>query len=533
MAGRNLLEGIIPQQPIGRNLLANIQRPTITGVGQPAPPEDFGEIRQAPSFTIGEVAGQAARNIPESAVEFGRAVAQPFLHPIETAQSLGTLAEGIAQKFTPGVQPSEEVVDSVWDFFKDRYGGLENIKRTIAEDPVGFTADLSGILSAGGALAGKITSASSKAAKIAKSVGKVGRAIDPLKAAGLVVSAPLKMAGKLGKQIIGNITTGVGAETIQRAFNRKPDFIRALKGEIDMDDLLRSSEGALQGMKADRAADYIDRLSRLERSRAVANIEPIKRRMSRRLKQNFRAKIAPDGTLDLERSVFSRGVRSDVEEIYKLVNTWDDTTPLGLDTLKRQLDDYFAPSKNSQALVTGLKHDVKNEIIRQVPEYAVMTRNYEKSSLLLKQIERSLSLKDRASAETTIRKITGALKENNEYRRQMLDKLQEFSTVDFQDAVAGINMQKVLPQGLVGRLTDISIGTNILFNGIMATDPTLFAVLMASSPRAMAGFLNVLGKGVRGSGKVFKAATTVSPASFQVGRIGLKVKLQPQLSELE
>jgi len=38
----------------------------------------------------------------------------------------------------------------VYKMVSDRYGGWENIKKTVSEDPVGFASDVSAILTGGG-----------------------------------------------------------------------------------------------------------------------------------------------------------------------------------------------------------------------------------------------------------------------------------------------------------------------------------------------------------------------------------------------
>lgn len=86
--------------------------------------------------------------------------------------------------------------DAVGQFYKDRYGGVENIKRSAYEDPVGVALDASIVLGGGGAgLKGLgALSKSSKLAKAGQIASKVGRIIDPVSTAG-------KGLGKIGSAI--------------------------------------------------------------------------------------------------------------------------------------------------------------------------------------------------------------------------------------------------------------------------------------------------------------------------------------------
>ena len=67
---------------------------------------------------------QAVMNTPQSALQFGKDLVTPLLHPIETAKSLKDLGVGVYQLFTPGVQPNEELAKAVGNYFVNRYGNL-------------------------------------------------------------------------------------------------------------------------------------------------------------------------------------------------------------------------------------------------------------------------------------------------------------------------------------------------------------------------------------------------------------------------
>ena len=133
------------------------------------------------TLSAGEVATGALTNLGPSALQFGKDVAQPFLHPIETAENLKNLGHGVLQKtgILPGTE-HEKYADAVGKFFADRYGGIENVKRTLATDPVGMASDLSVLLTGGGSLAAKLPATAGRVGEIA---GTVGRVVDPINVA--------------------------------------------------------------------------------------------------------------------------------------------------------------------------------------------------------------------------------------------------------------------------------------------------------------------------------------------------------------
>jgi len=129
----------------------------------------------------------AVTHIPESTVEFGKNIAQPFIHPVETAESLGNLGLGVMEKL--GVKSGsehEKYADAFGDFLVKRYGSMDAVKNTLATDPVGMAADLSMFLTGGETALVRIPATTGK---VAETVGAVGRMVDPLRAGGKLATA--------------------------------------------------------------------------------------------------------------------------------------------------------------------------------------------------------------------------------------------------------------------------------------------------------------------------------------------------------
>lgn len=128
-----------------------------------------------------QVGSEALSNLDDSAIEYGKNLWQAMRHPIETGQQLYGLMAGAVEKAIPGGEDKHaEILENTTNFFKERYGGtnfgevVESIKRTMAEDPVGFLSDLSVVI-AGPGTAVKVAQVAGKAAKVAK-IAKAGSA---------------------------------------------------------------------------------------------------------------------------------------------------------------------------------------------------------------------------------------------------------------------------------------------------------------------------------------------------------------------
>ena len=99
-----------------------------------------GEMPPVDGLGAMETVDLAIRNAPGSAWNAAKTIATPFLHPLDTATALGKTAAGAAQLATDsglGMDDYRNNARAVGDMYGERYGGCENIKRTIAADPVG------------------------------------------------------------------------------------------------------------------------------------------------------------------------------------------------------------------------------------------------------------------------------------------------------------------------------------------------------------------------------------------------------------
>lgn len=148
------------------------------------------EMLQGALHSKGIDVGKALGNIPESGYNFAKNLIEPFVDFNKTVEGIGRTAVGAVEKLIPGKQDDEKYADAVGQFFKNRYGGMEELKNTIETDPVGFLVDLSGMLGIGAA-------ATSKIPVISKSLGAVSAVTDPLRLAGVPFNNPLmrKMTG--------------------------------------------------------------------------------------------------------------------------------------------------------------------------------------------------------------------------------------------------------------------------------------------------------------------------------------------------
>jgi hypothetical protein len=134
-------------------------------------------VRELPGprreYSAFEVPVQMVKNAPSSAMRFAGGLYDVITSPVQTAKGVLDIGAGAIQsvlpqtvvdwvnRFEANPEAGRQVVEAAraaGGVISDRWGGYENIKRTLAEDPVGAMADLSTLLTGvGGAakLAGK------------------------------------------------------------------------------------------------------------------------------------------------------------------------------------------------------------------------------------------------------------------------------------------------------------------------------------------------------------------------------------------
>lgn len=125
------------------------------------------------------------------------------------AQKIPVIGKPLANRLTN----QESRANALGDFYKNRYGGVENIKKTLYEDPVGVVLDASTLISGAGALTkgAGIVGKSSGLTKTGTNIIRAGEAIDPF-------VGMSKLAGKVTRPAVGRIskTTGLNEDIALR-----------------------------------------------------------------------------------------------------------------------------------------------------------------------------------------------------------------------------------------------------------------------------------------------------------------------------
>lgn len=441
----------------------------------------------------------------------------------DTVRGIGGLAKDVAAvPFQGGaIGPNLEGLGAL---LSERYGSLEAFEQTLRDDPAGFAADLSGLLTgAGGAARGAATTGS-RLGRAGAAAAKVGTAIDPItqgvRAASAVGGPGVRAAGSFAAAGLG-ATTGSGTAPVRVGVTRNTKaFRQAMRGKITDLDIVEHARQGAQEIRRKRSSLYQSRLDSLPERKM--RLEPVKAKMAE-LEEDFRVRRTegspaeaptpanPQGRAEQksrvvlsEAAVGAQG-RRDIASIINTVDNWEDTSVLGMDALKRQLDDFYSDSSQARAFVADLRGEVKKQL-DTVPGYKQMTKDYAEATELINLIEKELSLNQQAG--TSVRKLANALNQNNGFRRIVIEALDESGGTRLLEETAGSTFTDIAPRGIMRPIT----GGAIIGSAATGTLEALPALLL-TSPRAVGELLTSLA-GVRKGALRMADAVPGAPNSF-------------------
>lgn len=315
--------------------------------------------------------------------------------------------------------------------------------------------------------------------------------------------------------VLGKLS-GVGQTALKEAWRGGTGYLDALRGKISGEDVTTAVKDALVNVKDQRLQNYQALLGNVEADASLIDMRPIKDQLSN-LMQSYKVKVLPDGNLDTSRIAMGQTGRNDIKQIIETVSTWGskpgDNTAIGLDTLKRQLDDFYSDSSQARAFVTSIRNKVKDQIVKSNPDYAEMTKGYSDATKAIKDFESALMLRKqgmtgRVTDDMTLNRLMRSMGDNQELKADLLTQLGNKSGQDLISQVAGTNMSNWGPKGIAGSTA------NLLSLGGLSNAARMFTV---GSPRLQGEVINKLGSGSR----LLDRATGGQATRGQMSTLGL------------
>ncbi len=415
------------------------------------------EQKQSQPLTAGEVARGAVTNFVPSLGNMIGDIVSAISSPLQTGKAILDVGAGALQNILPEKivqligedKASRDAANKVGQFYMDRYGSQEAVKKVIATDPAGFLADVSTVLT-GGAMA------TTKAPMVSSALSRTASIVDPLALTARTATAGLTGAGKVAENVLG-ATTGVGKEAISQAFRAGAEggqagkqFTSNLRGQADMMDVLDVAKQNLEQLRKDRSQTYQANMANIKGDKTVLSFDGI----DKALDDAF-------GQVSFKGQVKNQDAAAKVQEAKDIIDAWKKLdpaeyhTPEGIDALKQsvgQILETVQPRTRSDTVMKGIYNSIKSEITSQAPTYAKTMKAYTDATEQIQEIQRALSLGDKASADTAMRKLQSLMRNNANtnygQRLKLAQQLEQQGGKQMMPALAGQSMAEWTPRGI-------------------------------------------------------------------------------------
>lgn len=321
----------------------------------------------------------------------------------------------------------------------------------------------------------------------AAALGAAGEAIVP------VAKVLTKALGGGAANILGG-TTGAGAETFRQAYKGGDEFVANMRDKVDFGDVVEKAKTGVDKMRQDMYQRYATAKGGWANDTKPLDFVPIVQSYVDAAK-----KFSFEGTPQ-------PGVADVKVKVEQVLSDWLSNakgnpkfaTVEGMDALKRHLATIVPADVNNRAgrsFVTSVTDSVKDGIIAQRPQYADAMKDYWKSTNEIDEISKSLSLGDKASTDTALRKLQSLMRnttasnfgQKTKYAEQLADK----GGQDVMPAVAGQTANSWLPRGGMRGVTSTVLPMGILSGGLGVIPAVGTAALQ--SPRLMGETTRALG----------------------------------------
>jgi hypothetical protein len=254
--------------------------------------------------------------------------------------------------------------------------------------------------------------------------------------------------------------SGAGGESLQQALRAgrvggdvAETFTKNMRGGADMTEVLDVAKANLATMNQAKQAAYRADMNALKTDKTVLKFDGIDNALRDASgKVMFKGQVKNEGAAN-----YLSKAQAEIDN-WKNLDSAEFHTPEGLDALKQKVGDILESipfeQKTARAAVGDVYNGIKNEIKKQAPKYADTMKAYQEASELTKEIERALSLGNRASADTSMRKLQSLMRNNvnTNYgnRLDLAAQLEAAGGREMMPALAGQQLNSWTPRSIQG-----------------------------------------------------------------------------------
>ena len=273
----------------------------------------------------------------------------------------------------------------------------------------------------------------------------------------------------------GGLLTGKGKEVIETIIERPLAAREGMRGESSevLEGMGRDVRTAVQGLKKEAQKKYADALEKLPTKAPVGtqwgakkttvlvgegaeselielSTQGVKSKLTTILREFGVIVDSKKKTFDFLKSPFRKSEENTLKEIFSIIQTWDDATPKGLNSLAIKIGNYVKRGEQSNAfnsVISAMKKNVRNYVGEKIPEIATMNATYAAEMDFIDAVSQELSVKGAFSGMSgvikTAKKIDTLFGANKELVRKLISDLEKLTSIEVLGKAAGKEITEI------------------------------------------------------------------------------------------
>lgn len=340
------------------------------------------------------------------------------------------------------------------------------------------------------ATADKALTGNTTAEKIASTITEIGATAVPSGAATKLTTGLGFARAMLGRGAIGGVIgtvqgggdfdkdTAIGAASeiafpvLGKTIKYGGSVLKGLAGMVSgkgsdvIEQVLKSPEAALAGGSAQgteglrETATAIREGVKTIRKKAGTEFETLVKPYTQPLGKNKLAEVAGSYLDDVNESSFIDTAKLD--KLKKIVDTWEDTSPKGLNELASKISKFYSGSdatRDIDAVVTGLNRRIRDFVGEQIPDIATANAKYADKMDLIDQMDALFkargSVDSREGLQKTAEAVARLFNANKDLAREGVEEIERELGIDILGKEAGRQLVDGVTrsQGAIGDFT--------------------------------------------------------------------------------
>ena len=455
-----------------------------------------------------DVAGRAVTNFPSSLAGVAKDIYTAITNPSDTLSGIlkavygagaakdklilgsmdSDIAEGVSETLFDNQSTEESIQASsaIADFYAERYGSLEGLKKAVANDPASVMADAASVLYGGAGLGSKVGLPVKATEALAKTASYVDPIIGSAKVAGKVAGKVAKIPTTAAKYYAGP-ATGTGIQAIETAVESGraggsvgEAFVNAMRGDVPATKILKEAQKGLLNLKIVKNNQYKVNQAALKLNTKILNFKGIESAID-----------AAQEIVSFKGKVIDKKAANSVAQVRKMVSDWKASdpkqyhTPEGIDALKQEINSVLESlefkEKKGRFAINGIKNAVTKEIKSQAPSYAKMMEEYSTMAGLVDELERVYKLGNQSTIDSAVRALQSSIKDTTGTKKALATTLDMGGGTNVVPMAAGSQFNQIAPRGLAAGATPVTSILSFLGGGL----PLATANALISSPRVV------------------------------------------------